>query len=1162
MSHPVLWPKAFFYPVGNSSAICLTDNLPPENPANVLLLGCGDPRHILYTLHVDPPIQRPVFDVTCCDIEPAVIARNVLLFTLIYDGHQNERIWDIFYNIKVDQTSFELLISQTKKLLDITRDLGSWRKSPYSRFLRFGSRYTVSQLRRYLRLYARTEDYSQKKHKELFSSFTREFEARHHTQIVPDTAHSAGPFAMDARCVLSEHFFHYWQKGTVSRSATRIAAAMFVNPTFVYSESSTPSLAGYCCTLHYGTYPLQGFHLAAAFLSPSTEKTTEERLISCAKLQFQEWCSTFKAISSSQKTVTIRLFIGDALSFCQRLDHLQSAPADPDNHLYVSPWTTAELVLDGGDYHSIPGAPTNFDVVDTSNLTDHVGLLNILVAAVPLLTPAPTSVLYTEAVLDKETAGTEGSNLLELLFADIPTIGLLLGVSPTGYISQFNSTPKAGLHEIAEKFRERIGWKFPYPIGSQVPREEIMTPSFPNPSALADVLFRLYERIFADEDIRQIVNGSRIAQNLVHYHRGSFAALLGLVKSRIQTDWSMVMEKLFDRLCSDRNIILGSSNFQELCCQLYLRGVYCPEFLGPRRAVINRSGLFKGWKEIPALVCVVLVIPRERIQRLERMSSQGLGSPMFECGLRGQTFQCIFACIQAVLGTVSFQGSGSDGRVSIAEDAAGWSGISPLVVSVLVPASNLVLEPQCTQVTLGLHTTPTTAVTWSGILGPMLTLFTADVTDTSAVYVTMNRPDCSPSALASVPVTFNISRTQVSVAIAECRISTMTTRWEMSASERRNVKEAKVDYKQNSPCVIQVVMNDVVRKEMVFPFPIDGTRAKVRIARKSGWIEVEAPARYGLDSSSEFPSLKITSVLAQGRRPVVWNIPRVNLASLPIMEAKLLDRHNLTLTVHCDLSFSDREQSLRKNSSQYLIVQIKETIMALFAGIIQQKGPNVIRLSNPDDGGIYTIIFCNGIRMDLSSHTFIVDACVLPLTEDLMEGRRGLNIVGLSSQGMTINTRGDEADAWKYLFVGFTERCRTWKHTANCKYVNSNQVPASVKYAQNPLCGCGEGIDLGALSLDPRWKDLAPLMTRVAISPLFGIAYLETVDQRVSDMLEDKTAMSSLSNGSKKNCAVCHKTESAEAKLLKCSRCKEVDYCGKECQMGHWKEHKKVCKAK
>ena len=52
MAHPFFWPGSYyFYPIGNTSAVSLIRDLPPEEHANVLLLGCGDPRHILYTIY-------------------------------------------------------------------------------------------------------------------------------------------------------------------------------------------------------------------------------------------------------------------------------------------------------------------------------------------------------------------------------------------------------------------------------------------------------------------------------------------------------------------------------------------------------------------------------------------------------------------------------------------------------------------------------------------------------------------------------------------------------------------------------------------------------------------------------------------------------------------------------------------------------------------------------------------------------------------------------------------------------------------------------------------------------------------------------------------------------------------------------------------------------
>ncbi|KAJ6504894.1 hypothetical protein C8R47DRAFT_1210140 [Mycena vitilis] len=1125
MSHPVLWPRSFFYPVGNTSAVCLTDNIPPEKPANVLLLGCGDPRNILYTLHIDPPIHRPSVDFLCCDIEPAVIARNVLILTLIYDGHPSDRIWDIFYHIKIDKTSFVLLIAQCKKLLDVSKDLGSWRQSCYSRFLKFSSTYTLFRVHHYLQLYTQTEANSRAKHEEAFRSFTREFKFRWGpNDVIFDVAQSAGLFSADVVRVLSKHFYHYWETGTVSRLTRDIRAATLVNPTFLYSESSAPSLVGDHCSLHYGTYPLEGFHLAAAFLDSSTDGTvTEDRLIACARAQLAEWCSRFQT-TVSQKAVTITLFIGDAIPFCQKLAR------GSDVRPLVTPWKAAELVLDG-DYSC---EQAGFDTIDTSNLVEHMGVLNVLIAAVPLLAHRQTSALYTELLLEKEEGGKPWK-LVQPLCADIPTLGLLLGISPDGYVAQFTSSTRVqnvvlGINN--PKFRERLAWKCPYAANSE---GDVITPSFSDSLALGNTLFSIYEQMFADEDVGQLLSRSR--PDVYHYNRGTFAALLQLVKARVQSDWTAVMGHIFYRLHNDRILLMGSNGYQEFCCQLYLRGVHCVEALGPRRTPIDlKNGIFEGWKEVPPVVRVVLVVPRQKIRLLEGEIGRRVGSPMFQCHLRGSDFHNIFSCINTVLGTVSIRGSGSDARMDIVEDAGGWSGTAPLIVSACLPAFNLVYgDLKTTRVSLGLHPTRSTSLLVATGLGPELVLFTANILDKSAVRVTTSGVGFT-RAMKHNP---SPSRKHVCVRMDGSRVSTLCARWETGI----NLKEAKVEYEQMSSCAMQVALSNNVKEILAYPFPIDGPRTKVRIARTSGWIELESPIRPAL----EVADLSIPSVVVQDRSgPVVRNIHRVSLEPLPLLQGTALDRQAPMISSHCFFAFSDREHALKsQTTARNVLAQVKDTIMHLFVNISQ--GHRVLSLSN--EGGAYTLIFANGIRMDLVSHTYAIDACVLPLTEDLMKGPVGSCLPAIRSQRVVILTPGAEVAAWKHLLVAFTERCRFWTHKTTCKYTVSGKIPVSTELFQNPLCGCGEGVDPGILP-DLQFAPFAPLMTRAAISPLFAIPYLETVHQRLEAMLKEPA---------KRVCAGCNKPEE---KLLKCSRCGEVDYCGRACQTAHWKVHKPACKAK
>lgn len=52
MAHALVWPTSHdFFPIGNTSAVSLTNDLPPDEPARVLQLGCGDPRNILFTIY-------------------------------------------------------------------------------------------------------------------------------------------------------------------------------------------------------------------------------------------------------------------------------------------------------------------------------------------------------------------------------------------------------------------------------------------------------------------------------------------------------------------------------------------------------------------------------------------------------------------------------------------------------------------------------------------------------------------------------------------------------------------------------------------------------------------------------------------------------------------------------------------------------------------------------------------------------------------------------------------------------------------------------------------------------------------------------------------------------------------------------------------------------
>jgi hypothetical protein len=299
------------------------------------------------------------------------------------------------------------------------------------------------------------------------------------------------------------------------------------------------------------------------------------------------------------------------------------------------------------------------------------------------------------------------------------------------------------------------------------------------------------------------------------------------------------MENIFDLLSSDRKLVLGSNNYQELCCQLYLRGIYCVDALRSKRSVPGidwSTGRFQGWKDVPPVVCLILVIPREKVRVLEDMKPETLGSPMLQCEVRSTAFHNTFSSIQIAFGSVSIHGSKRDARAVLNEDPAGWSGSSSLIVSVWIPSFNLAIDPPATLIGFGVHSTPVTANSLMKKLGVRLNIFTVSLMDLHSVHIISERPHCPVelSAIrASMTQSSNASFQRVSVASDNSKITSLAARWEVMDAPLVDSPETV----QISSYAMKVTLGNI-SNNLVYPFPIDGKRSKLRIARKSRWIEV------------------------------------------------------------------------------------------------------------------------------------------------------------------------------------------------------------------------------------------------------------------------------------------------------------------------------------
>lgn len=182
-----------------------------------------------------------------------------------------------------------------------------------------------------------------------------------------------------------------------------------------------------------------GFHLAYAFhkqklsaFQDTVRKTNE--IVKAAKTQFTGWCCSFKRYLDNQR-VAIRLFDGDASVLCHELQIDLNFRDKHGPRAYNKPWSSRPLLLDGNKSPTLclDKNTEAFDVIDTSNLCDHIGLINMLTATTPLLRKKAYTILYTETLLvASENIHERLSTVLGLVIA---TFSFLIGIAPVGLLS-------------------------------------------------------------------------------------------------------------------------------------------------------------------------------------------------------------------------------------------------------------------------------------------------------------------------------------------------------------------------------------------------------------------------------------------------------------------------------------------------------------------------------------------------------------------------------------------------------------------------------------------------------------------------------------------------------------------------------------------------------
>ncbi|KAK5627044.1 hypothetical protein RRF57_002759 [Xylaria bambusicola] len=1163
----------YFYPIGNTPAVSLTQTIPPGKPVDILLLGCGDVRNILFTSYIDARIM----DITCCDNQKAVLARNILLLSILIDGNNSsdDSIWNLYYHMYIDSKSFNLLRYQAQKLYDLSASIDTWQRSKYGSRIRFCDTATVEDVRMMWEFYAA--------HRQGAEAQALKLRLDEKGTKVLTSYRAMIPAPLRLIEELDGLHFHYWEHGNLELESKARTQATFPNPMFLtlYDEA----------TVHYGMDPLTGFHLALANVpfegqDPLSQNlkslSNRERIVATAKAEFKDWVSSYRKRNGN---ITLRFIAADATNLAYTIQEVHSVGANTAG-LYRKQFDHCPLALNELDYVS-GKAPLSFDVIDTSNLCDHFGSLVLFAATAPMLRNSVSSVLYTEVLAKMGRVIQKRSSIIcfaAMLRPCLFPIDYWTNTSPLSASDE--EAPSAILSQITKQPRSpqmylRIRWKRPNQNTSSCPTglPKIQFEA----DELAHIMYEIYLRMFSNEDYTMnLANGSlgnRQRSNMVWYHRASFASVVNLFKSRVICDWNKAMGSLIDLIDNRPMLLLEraiAKNYSPtFTADIASGGDSAFSRVVPRIIHIDRKwGDLRDWKDIPPVVCITLKVPRSTLRVFSKANPGAIGTPPVHCILKegGTTltgWRNLFAACHLVFGdgekyTNTFE-------VHIQPADGGWGGLSSLIVTFYVPAFALLLDPRNAEVIFGIHSTSPTRY-FIEELGVDMSVYKTTLSNGSNVFVTRHGPGqtrflSAPGFSApdnNITESSNVGFVRSSLRAQACdhsqagsHIVSMAGRVDIKSENHKAAlrSSCKVQARLLSAYQVEIKLGEESPLSIDYPVVLVDTPLKTRIARKSHWVEVVAAVGTG-SSWMQYPDFMYPVQLQKGE-PVNLNMAYLNLQKCPIIDIK--QQSKLTwLNPHLFGAISQNDRKMYQNTNlsrspgQKVRLDFKESIFSIlvkFCSLQGAKKYQIFGLDNRKNGGIHVIIMASKIRIDLSNRAVVLDCAVLPLYDEII-GKLA-NFLGLlTSYGLVgIQVDDEEMQLWKHVIPAYVERCRQWQHQNNCEYATASQLPLTLEQGKKFMCTCGNGnFPDGFLRDIPNWKIAWKYAVRAAISPPFWAPFAD--EMYIPDISRSLNA-----------CGNCGKLKGENGKtLLTCGRCKDQRYCSPECQKAHWRIHKEVCK--
>ncbi|KAJ3053792.1 hypothetical protein HK097_003357 [Rhizophlyctis rosea] len=615
-----------------------------------------------------------------------------------------------------------------------------------------------------------------------------------------DLIPSAGPLLLEA--MRNENgpnssFKRYWTSG---RLDGKDEGNLHPNPLLAYTEYNKDF------ALHYASNPLDGFHLAGAYavLEGQEKENDAISVLDAAHQEFREWGRCWVEVCKAKEMeVCLRFWRADALDCCSVLEILGSCRQSPTQfHSPIHGFGMAPIILTA-DYSVTPRRlPTKFDVIDTSNLADHIGFLNLLPSTIPLLRRSSGATLYTDVLVARKHHTDDLTQfLMNSLHMDPVVFASLTGLAPEALILPFTCRLNVGFeyflakvlgNEDRKQHAMHIGWRVFETMDGAVEGALSDGGVMMDPTDFGEIMWNVYKGMFTGEDIMQLIDPSNFKPSMLgpHYTRTSFARVLSFLSNRTgvsaQIDKCSYLTEVVKHVVekASKHFVTFMSHHEDLKMCLHFEGISSSDALRPTEEDIDmgRSNVRSILKDaslndLPLVIRLAFLVPRQTVDKLlvlqEGVSESRsmnrmelLNTPRMVAHVcvgykdhifGGLNYSFVRKIDQVCRRSGGHDGIGNDGRgwkvdcdtFSLEEDVAGMFGSGELAIMFDVPTWLLMAEPEKTKISIALVQDERSPL-YVRLLGMGLEVVRADLKDVDRVGIVARSPYRGESELAKL----------------------------------------------------------------------------------------------------------------------------------------------------------------------------------------------------------------------------------------------------------------------------------------------------------------------------------------------------------------------------------------------------------------------------